>query len=95
MRVMMTVERYLALPIYAMERARPLFIDQLRILGIEDAEQKLPEAQEVAMAMAPPETEPTEAELNEAQPPLPINEEEQLDDEAVQMIEETEAEAVV
>ena len=95
MRVMMTVERYLALPVYAMERARPLFIDQLRTLGVEDAESKLPEAQEVAMAMAPPEQEPTEAEINEAEPPLPINEEEQLDDEAVQMVEETEAEPVI
>jgi hypothetical protein len=95
MRVMMTVERYLALPVYAMEKARALFIDQLRILGVEDAENKLPLAQEVAMAMAPPETEPTEEEINEAAPPLPINEEEQLDDEAVDMIKETEAEPVV
>ncbi len=89
MRVMMTVERYLALPVYAMERARQLFVDQLRILGVEDAEEKLPFAQEVAMAMAPPEPEPTDSELNQAEPEVPINEEEQVDDEAVQLIQDT------
>ena len=95
MRVMMTVERYLALPVYAMERARQLFVDQLRILGVEDAEEKLPFAQEVAMAMAPPEEDPTQEELNEAEPELPVNEEEELDDEAVDLIDETTTDEII
>ena len=95
MRVMMTVERYLALPVYAMERARQLFVDQLRILGVEDAEEKLPLAQEVAMAMAPPEEDPTQEELNEAEPELPVNEEEELDDEAVDLIDETTTDEII
>lgn len=89
MRVMMTVERYLALPVFAMERARPLFVDQLRILGIEDADEKLPYAQEVAMAMAPPESQPTDEELEANSPELPVNEAEEADDEAVELINET------
>ena len=89
MRVMMTVERYLALPVFAMERARPLFVDQLRILGIEDADEKLPYAQEVAMAMAPPEPQPTDEELEANSPELPVNEAEEADDEAVELINET------
>lgn len=89
MRVMMTVERYLALPVYSMERARPLFVDQLRILGVEDAEEKLPFAQEVAMAMAPPEEAPPESEIDNMEPQLPVNEAEQATEEAEELIEET------
>ena len=78
-----------------MERARQLFVDQLRILGVEDAEEKLPFAQEVAMAMAPPEEDPTQQELKEAEPALPINEEEQVDNEAVELIDETTTDEII
>ena len=89
MRVMLTVERYLALPVYSMERARPLFVDQLKILGVEDADEVLPFAQEVAMAMTPPETQPTDQDINQVEPELPVNEAEVAEDEAVELIDES------
>lgn len=94
MRVMLTVERYLALPVYSMERARPLFVDQLKILGVEDADEVLPFAQEVAMAMAPPEAQPTDQEIDQVEPDLPVNEAEVAEDEAVELIEETDTDTI-
>lgn len=88
MRVMMTIERYLALPPFAMEKTRQVYVDQLKILGIENAEDRLPLPQDMMPAEAPI-PEPTEAEINQSTPQEPINEEEQVDDEAVALIEET------
>ena len=88
MRVMLTIERYLALPPFAMEKTRQIYVDQLKILGIENAEDRLPLPQDM-MPQAPVATDPSQADIDELTPQEPVNEEEQVDDEAVQLIEET------
>ena len=88
MRVMLTIERYLALPPFAMEKTRQIYVDQLKILGIENAEDRLPLPQDM-MPQAPVAPDPSQSDIDELTPQEPVNEEEQVDDEAVQLIEET------
>ena len=53
-----TIERYLQIPPHAMDKVRPVFIDQLKTLGVEDAEERLPTVEDMmqfnAMMPGPP-----------------------------------------